>query len=280
MNRIPIHEIDFLFPRKIAALWNYSDTEHIPAIDHAHRHDYYIFLFMEKGRAKLLIDFMEYEHAGPTVMCILPGQVHLPLEHSDIAGWFLAVDAMLVDDEYKAIFEKFSFLKNMPELSDDNLLDLKYCVTAMHRRLKPGEQFAENSIVRSLFSAYIGMIAEIYQKGLPASVNNRCGIITSQFKSLLSANYRTIKNPSQYALQLNISPVYLNEAVKKTTGRSASWCIQKEIMTQAKRLLFYTGMSVKEIAIELGYDDYAYFTRLFTKESTLSPVQFRKKYLK
>jgi AraC-like DNA-binding protein len=214
------------------------------------------------------------------VLCILPGQVHLPLEQENIGGWFLAVDAMLVNDEYKILFENYSFLKNMPALNDENIIDLKYCVTAMHRRLKSGERVTENGVVRSLFSAYIGMIAEIYQKGLPASINNRCGTITSQFKTLLSANYRTIKNPSQYASRLNISPAYLNEAVKKTTGMSAGRCIQKEVITQAKRLLFYTGMSVKEIAFELGYDDYAYFTRLFTKESTLSPVQFRKKYLK
>jgi YesN/AraC family two-component response regulator len=81
-------------------------------------------------------------------------------------------------------------------------------------------------------------------------------------------------------LLLNISPVYLNEAVRKTTGMNVRQCIQNEIITQAKRLLFYTRMSVKEIAIELGYEDYAYFTRLFTKVSALSPVQFRKKYLK
>jgi hypothetical protein len=64
MNKMPINEINLLFPREIAALWNYSETERMPAIDYAHRHDYYIFLFMEKGHAKLLVDFMEYEHTG------------------------------------------------------------------------------------------------------------------------------------------------------------------------------------------------------------------------
>lgn len=187
---------------------------------------------------------------------------------------------MFVNDEYKGVFEKFSFAGTRPELDKDNILDLKYCVTAIRRRLENGERFAENGIIRALLSAYIGMIAEIYHKGLPASINSRCGVITSQFKALLSANYRTIKSPSQYASLLNISPVYLNEAVKKTAGMNVSLCIRAETMMQAKRLLFYTRMSVKEIALELGYDDCTYFTRLFTKTSALSPVQFRKKYLK
>jgi AraC-like DNA-binding protein len=280
MNRIPIHRASQLYPGEIAVLRNYPEEERLQTVDYAHRDDYYVFVFMEKGYAKLLIDFTEYESAEATVMCILPGQVHAPVEQVDVYCWFLAVDAMFVNNEHKDVFEKLSFIKSRPKLTGDNILDLKYCLTTMHRRLKNGELFTAHSVVGSLLSAYIGMIAEIYQKGFPVSINNRCGIITSQFKSMLSANYRTIKNPSQYALRLNISPVYLNEAVKKTTGMSVSNCIHNEIVTHAKRLLFYTRMSVKEIALELGYEDYAYFTRLFTKVSALSPVQFRKKYLK
>jgi AraC-like DNA-binding protein len=37
-------------------------------------------------------------------------------------------------------------------------------------------------------------------------------------------------------------------------------------------------MSIKEIAFELGYDDPAYFTRLFTKLSGMSPTLFRANY--
>jgi AraC-like DNA-binding protein len=280
MDNIPTHKASQLYPGEIAVLRTHSEVEQFPAIDYAHRDDYYSFIFMEKGHAKLMIDFTEYEHTGTSVLCILPGQVHLPIEYTDICCWFLAVDAMLVNDEYKGVFEKLSFVANRPDLDEDNIHDLKYCATAIHRRLKNGEQVTGNSIVRALLSAYIGMIAEIYRKGFPASTGNRYGVITSRFKSLLSADYRTTKSPSQYASRLNISPVYLNEAVKKTTGMNVSRCIRTEIVIQAKRLLFYTNRSVKEIALELGYEDYAYFTRLFTETSTLSPTQFRTKYLK
>ena len=280
MNKIPIHNASQLFPGAIAVLRNHLEAGQFHAIDYAHRDDYYVFLFMEKGYAKMMIDFTEYEFDGTSALCIQPGQVHAPVQYADVSGWVLMADAMLVNDEYKSVFEKLSFVKSIPELNDDNISDLKYCAEAMHRRFENGEQITEHSVIRSLLSAYIGMIAEIYKKELPASINNRHGIITSQFKSLLSANYKTVKSPLQYARQLNISPVYLNEAVKKTTGLSVGDCIRKEIVMHAKRLLFYTDMSVKEIALELGYDDYAYFTRLFTKVSALSPVRFRKQYLK
>jgi AraC-like DNA-binding protein len=146
--------------------------------------------------------------------------------------------------------------------------------------MKSEEQPASSTIVRSLLSSYIGMIAEIYEGGFPVKATGRPAAITTQFKSLLNANFHSLKSPFQYAAKLNVSEVYLNEVVKKSTGLSISDNIRNEIVLQAKRLLFYTDMSVKEIALSLGYEDWAYFTRLFTKASNLSPTQFRQQYLK
>jgi AraC-like DNA-binding protein len=82
-----------------------------------------------------------------------------------------------------------------------------------------------------------------------------------------------------YAGSLNISTPYLNECVKTTTGYSVSWHIQQRVVLEAKRLLYHSDKSIKEIAGELGYDDYSYFTRLFVKVSGLTPVAFRNKNL-
>lgn len=84
--------------------------------------------------------------------------------------------------------------------------------------------------------------------------------------------------PSYYADKLCISPVYLNETVKATTGLSVSRMIQYEIVLRAKRMLAYTDCSVKEIALELGFDDCSYFIKIFTKQTGISPVQFRKNH--
>jgi len=278
MNKIPVHKISEIFHGKMAFLHYSSEKEQLPVIDYAHRDDYYIFIFLEKGRGKFLIDFEEYEMTESTVLCILPGQVHFPIDYQSTCGWILMADRMLVTDEYKVIFEKNSFVKSKIKLTYGEKIDLKQCLSIINRRLNGKKQPAEQRIVHALLSSYIGMIAEIYQKGFPVSINNRLAAITSQFKSLLSANYQSLKSPSEYANRLNLSLVYLNEAVKKTTGLSVSDCIQNEIALQAKRLLFYTNQSIKEIACSLGYDDYSYFTRLFTKSAGVSPTQFRANY--
>lgn len=107
---------------------------------------------------------------------------------------------------------------------------------------------------------------------------NRYKEIAWDFRELLESNIRTNRAPSFYAERLNITVAYLNEAVNAVCGMSVSRNIQDEIILQAKRQLVYTTASVKEIAQGLGFDDYSYFTRLFTKVAGVSPTLFRKNY--
>jgi len=65
--------------------------------------------------------------------------------------------------------------------------------------------------------------------------------------------------------------------VKSVTGQPVSWHIQQRVILEAKRLLYHSGRSLKEIAATLGYDDYPYFSRLFTKVAGMSPLTFRHK---
>ncbi|HEY1053960.1 MAG TPA: helix-turn-helix domain-containing protein, partial [Emticicia sp.] len=96
---------------------------------------------------------------------------------------------------------------------------------------------------------------------------------------LLERNYSQLKRPADYAQQLNISTPYLNECIKETTGHSVSYHIQQRIILEAKRLLYHSDKSVKEIAADLGFDDYPYFSRLFTKATGMSALAFRNKNL-
>lgn len=282
MKTIPTRKSSEHFPGTIARMRYFSEENphQTPPDLHIHRDEYYIFLLIEEGGGKVVIDFEEREITGKSVLCILPGQVHLPGNDIRGRGWFLAVDSMAVRDEYKEIFEKSVPAGNSIKQEEGTMNDLRSCAAVIYNRLQSDNVNIGQYIVQDLLSSYIGMIAETYQEKFPVTISKRLAVITHEFKTLLAANYRSMKRPAQYAAAMNISPVYLYEVIKETTGQSVGDYIRNEMVIQAKRLLFYTNMSVKEIAMELGYDDWAYFTRLFTKVSKLSPTQFRKKYLK
>jgi len=101
--------------------------------------------------------------------------------------------------------------------------------------------------------------------------------IVTQFRKLVNKKYKELKQVKEYASLLSITPLYLNEVVKKITGFPSSYWIHQEIMLEAKRLLYYTNLDVKEIAYELGYEDPAYFSRFFKNNAGLSAAAFRSK---
>lgn len=289
MNKIPVHKTAEAFGsfnafiRRMKGRTSHSEAEetdmHHAHIKYAHRDEYYNFILVERGCGEVYIDFEEYEFSDNTIHCIMPGQVHQPTNDTEVYGWFLAVDSLFVKSEYREIIQRRALAKTQTRLSQQDKDELKACLMLIEKRWKRIGQPIERSVVSELISAYIGMIADIYRREVSKSLNNRAAEITLRFRSLLSENYRSVKSPAQYAGMMNLSPVYLNEVVKKGTGVSVRTSIRDEIVLQAKRLLFYTNLTVKDVALTLGYEDWAYFTRLFTKATGRSPSQFRQENL-
>ena len=77
---------------------------------------------------------------------------------------------------------------------------------------------------------------------------------------------------------MNITPKHLNRITQNIIGKTTSEVILDRILLEAKRVILHTGKSFSEIAIGLGYEDYAYFSRLFKQKTGLTPSQFLKTY--
>ncbi|GHT78215.1 AraC family transcriptional regulator [Bacteroidia bacterium] len=281
MNKIPVHNIHEKSATGIF-LKRYQKGEislhgqPTDGVREVHRDNHYLFVLQEDGEFCGQIDFCEYKTKGVMLVCVLPGQVHFSAKSAIVSGWVLGIDALYVRDEWKEIFETLLISGNAITPDAEAINDLKYGFTLLDRKIQSGN----DSLAQDAATLLTGMIAELYRQRRPAASNKRMTVITHQFKSLLSPHLKTLKKPSQYASLLHISPSYLNEAVKSVTGFPAGYWIQYAVALEAKRLLFYTDKSVAEIAFELGYEDNAYFTRLFTKSSGMSPTQFRTSYRK
>lgn len=83
------------------------------------------------------------------------------------------------------------------------------------------------------------------------------------------------KSVKFYADILSVHPNYLNAIVKKQTGISAKENIQKRLLLEARYMLASTGLSVKEIAYTLGFEDQNHFSKFFKGALSLSPVAYR-----
>ncbi|HEY0298445.1 MAG TPA: helix-turn-helix domain-containing protein [Arachidicoccus sp.] len=253
-----------------------------PVTKGIHRDSHYIFMFMQTGNAKMAVDFKTFNLSDATVFCVLPGQVHQSLGIKNMSGWFVAANVGFIPDYVRTVFEE-SLATIKPISIDKKEADkLNVCAKLLHEiywddlMISSKDGFA---IAQALLNAYTGMFAAIFMQEIKPEKTreSRAMQLTRQFRNLARQKYKTLKSPSLYAEALNISPVYLTEVVKDITGKSVTYWIQQEILTEAKRLLFFTDMTVKEVAYELGYDDHTYFSRLFSKLTNQSALAFREK---
>ncbi|MDR6372678.1 AraC-like DNA-binding protein [Chryseobacterium bernardetii] len=103
--------------------------------------------------------------------------------------------------------------------------------------------------------------------------------IFRDFSRHLEIHFREKHNVAEYAELLHMAPKTLTHKFKNLNLDSPNQFIINRILLEAKRLLFYTDKPVKEIAYDLGYEDPAYFNRLFTNKTGSTPINFKKNYI-
>jgi AraC family transcriptional activator of pobA len=101
--------------------------------------------------------------------------------------------------------------------------------------------------------------------------------LMEQFIQALDNNFLSLHKPSDYADLLSISTNYLNKRCRRYFRKSPSQLIQDRLIQEAKKYLYLTDKSVKEIANILRFKDESYFSRYFKNAAKVSPLAFRNK---
>ena len=281
MNKLPQHKASQY--SEYGVVLHHFDSHgisHAP-VCYAHQDDYYVLGLLMQGRACGVIDFKELQLTAGDVFLVQPGQVHRFVSSVDAEGWLLMADSKFVGAEGKCVFDNFSLSASSFKIDDKRKDELREIAVLLEHRVNESKEQQANVVVAHLMGAFIAVIAEAVREvnSLQTSLSARHMEIVLSFRNLLAEHLSTHRQPSYYASLLNISTVYLNEVVKKVTGMNTASYIKAEVVLQAKRLLCNTTLSIKQIADRLGFDDEAYFSRLFSKATGISPVAFRQKNL-
>ena len=244
---------------------------------HAERHDRHSFHLLEKGIITIEVDFQTHQMTAPAVIYMHPNQVHriLSFENVSVNSW--AIDNENLHPEYLKILEELSPLRPLP-LNEETFSLLKDAASLCLKLSVRKNDRLYHSLLKDSCNTLVSMtISQYLEQTKPADKLSRFETIAKAFREILEQNFSKLKGPAEYAEKLNISAPYLNECIKNATGHPVSYHIQQRIILEAKRLLYHSGISVKEIATQLGYDDYPYFSRLFTKIAGMSAMAFRKR---
>jgi len=245
-----------------------------------HRHEYYSCFLLDKGRVDILVDFKEIIIKSNTLILSYPGQVNQVVASTTVSGWFLSFDSKLVEEAVRntleqSLSEVITLALNPKEVSwFKQIIGLMLDLGDVEHEVTYNDQ-----VQHSLLIAFISQATLTYQRrehNYMIQYSSRNISITKEFRQQLRRRYKSLKKPSEYADLLNLSVSYLNDTVKEVTGFPLSYFIQQEIIREAQRLLYYSELSVKEIAISLGYQDFKYFNRFFRKATDTTPGTFRK----
>jgi len=244
-----------------------NDAEEIHA--RAHIHTYTEILWILKGSGKLHLDLQVLELANGHMYFIRPGQVHSLHIGPDTSGYVLTLSGRVTENAPIEI--GLAFIGEFPslipqqiniEISPCYLDDMKDILERMmketfHRRVH------SNEILFRYFNIFLFFLRKQLGEAESQIIQNRNMQVCQQFKELVNKHYKSKKMVSDYASELNLSPNYLNEIIKKITGHSAGYLIRQRIALEAKRYAMHSGVCMKEIGYSLGFSDMAHFSKFF-----------------
>lgn len=253
------------------------DLEFYNEVERAHRDNYHLFFIQEQGDVLFEVDFKTYQTVSPCLMYIHPNQVHRSRGGQNVCGIFLAIGSENLNTEYLNVLTDIAPVQPL-ELTPEAYTTIAEAISLCLKFSERTDRRFYHTLLKDSCNVLAGLIISQYLvRAQPVSQLSRFETITKAFKKLLETNFVTMKRPADYAQQLHLSTPYLNECVKNVTGFPVTWHIRERILLEAKRLLFHSDEPVKVIASKLGYDDYPYFSRLFTKATGISALTFRRK---
>jgi AraC family transcriptional activator of pobA len=276
------HESDFYSNVFSIHLSSFHSAVTIP-----HKHDFYLIVLFTHGKGKHEVDFTEYPIRPGVLYFIKPGQTHHWTFSEQPEGYIF-----FHSKEFYRMLHPTNNIEDYPMFfSGQNppLLDLNACerLPVINKLMQTiyleytGDEFLKRKRIGLLIDLlYIETAREIRSRANPdivRSAKNEFRI--QQLEMLIDQNYLTLKKASDYAELLNITTKHLNKIVTTALGKTTTDLIQERILLEAKRILIRQDMTVQETAFELGFEDPAYFSRLFRKKCGVSPKDFALKYI-
>jgi AraC-like DNA-binding protein len=250
--------------------------------------DFYMIAFKKLRSGTISYGRTRYDHENGSMLFVKPRQV---IEFSNIeleeAGFniFFHEDFLNGHPLHNEI-KKYGFF----DYETNEALHLspreEQIIWELHDKIEAELNSNMDEYSRDIILTHIDSILKYSQRFYRRQFINRTelsGKTVSKFNNALS-NYfdsgllqtRGLPTVNSMASDLNLSTRYLSDMLKQETGKTAIELIHIYLINEAKNRLKSEDQNVSEIAYALGFENLPYFSRLFKKETGVSPNQFKK----
>lgn len=254
------------------------------------RFDGFLMFFCISGNFRISINLTEFEVCENSLFIDFPGDIITVPEIDGAQKEKLHFMVMAMTKEYMS-----SLKFNVPQLMSKSLALLKNpCFTLTDEEKTVAKKYIDmaseilgstltykRECMTALLSSSFYLFGSVIERsisscGTETSGTDRSKTVFNRFISLVSEFHTQERGVAFYADKLCLTPKYLSRLVKSASGKSAPEWIDTYIILEAKNMLKYSDIPIKEIVNRLHFPNQSTFHKFFKAHTGLTPLRYRK----
>jgi len=255
------------------------------------RFDGYIIFYLKKGHFAVDVNLHTYEVREHSLMINVPGNIvkvsRYDEEHIDQLDLvFVLISKEFMSDiqlDFGKVFQDgLNLLHNPCIILDDFQMAVANDYLNLARKLIGAPLSYKREIIGSLLTSLTYLAADVWSKQVDEARKlalnpgaTRSNQILEHFLALVSEHHNEERGVAFYADKLCLTPKYLSKLVKTASGRSAPDWIDAFVILEAKNLLKYSDLPIKEVVYRLHFPNPSVFHKFFKAHTGLTPMQYR-----
>ncbi|MBB5465838.1 AraC family transcriptional activator of pobA [Paraburkholderia sp. CI2] len=247
----------------------------------AHRHDALLqILYIRSGSGHVLIESEKLTIDAPCLILIPAQTVHGFVFSPEIDGLVITAAQRALESISKAVspglvpvLQRPALIPVRPSVGERTLMPLFGLLEQEFRGSARGHIAAGMSLMIALFVQVARLTDAASSAG--ASVNDRRAAQIKRLRELIATHVREHLPIDFYAEKLGVTAAQLGRICREELGHSPLSLVNDQLIREAQRDLVYSGSSIKQIAHALGFEDAAYFSRYFRKQTGVTPKEFQ-----
>lgn len=260
-----------------------SDPDFGRATTTASEEKYYTFAWNNGPAQKVALDELTYDFPANSILPVMMNQRFRFEKPRQIAALQFNREFYCVvnhDAEVGCVGFLFYGLSASLFIIPDSpsLTELKLLFRSLEKEFEANE-WNKDSMLRTLLVRFIIMLTrQARNQYLNKDFAEEKFILLRQFNLLVEQHFRTEHRVQFYADKLFKSPKTISNLFSQYGDKTPQQIIHGRIVNEAKRMLYYSEKSMKEIAQFLGFDDPAHFSKFFKNQTGENPTEVKRKW--
>ena len=255
------------------------------------RFDGFIIFYLKKGHFTVDVNLKTYEVRERSLMILVPGNIIKVSHYNEASIGETQLIFVLISKEFMSGI-RFDFLKVFQDsvrlldnpciTLDDFQMSLANDYFNLARKVLGAPFSNKREIIGSLLTSLTYLSTDVWtrqvdeaRKNTAAQHNPRLNQIFERFIALVNEYHCSERGMAFYADKLCLTPKYLSKLIKQASGRSAPDWIDEFVVLEAKNLLKYSNMAIKEIVFQLHFPNQSVFYKFFKTHTGMTPSEYR-----